>query len=85
MLPDGTGYLMGQELPRSTVAAPTSSGRRSTTAPPRAWCRSACSGVRPASRRSGSRRRPTMFEVTSEPVTGSETPGDDVVLRGEVA
>jgi hypothetical protein len=26
---------------------------------------------------------PTMFEVTKEPATGSETPGDNVVLRSE--
>jgi hypothetical protein len=28
---------------------------------------------------------PTMFEITKEPASGSEAPGDAVVLRGEVA
>jgi hypothetical protein len=84
MLPDGTGYLMGKQLPVlepgrtyqlwAEVATPTG-GRMISL------------GVLGRDPRISAFRlavAPTKFEVTSEPTWGSDVPGGNVVLRGAV-
>jgi anti-sigma-K factor RskA len=85
MLPDGTGYLLAKQLPALDGAgsyqlwAKVGEGDRA---------RMVSLGVLGAAPDIAPFRlaaTPTMFEVTAEPAPGSDTPGPDVVLRGEVA
>jgi hypothetical protein len=85
MLPDGTGYLFGRELPALD-------GRDTY----QLWAKVADGGAPrmvslgvlgqdPGISAFRLAAAPTMFEVTKEPASGSETPGAAVVLRGDVA
>jgi anti-sigma-K factor RskA len=85
MLPDGTGYLMGHELPAldgdRTYQLWAEVGRGDDA-------RMVSLGVLGRSPGISAFRltaAPTMFEVTREPASGSTAPGSAVVLRGEVA
>jgi len=85
MLPDGTGYLMGHELPALSgdrtyqLWAKVDDG--TTTRMVSLGVLGRTPGISPFRLVA----TPTMFEVTTEPATGSEVPGRAVVLRGAVA
>jgi hypothetical protein len=84
MLPDGTGYLMGHELPaldadRSyQLWAKVGEGNAAQIVSLGVLGRAP--GITPFRLAA----TPTMFEVTTEPATGSARPGAGVVLRGAV-
>jgi hypothetical protein len=85
MLPDGTGYLMGHELPTldgdRTYQLWAEVGEGDTARMVSLGVLGRAPGITPFRLAT----TPTMFEVTAEPATGSDAPGRAVVLRGEVA
>jgi hypothetical protein len=85
MLPDGTGYLMGHGLPELDADRSyqlwAKVGHGNAARMVSLGVLGRAPGITPF-RLSAT---PTMFEVTTEPATGSAEPGAGVVLRGEVA
>jgi anti-sigma-K factor RskA len=85
MLPNGTGYLMGKELPAldgdRTYQLWAKVGEGDTTRMVSLGVLGREPGISPFRLAA----TPTMFEVTTEPATGSAEPGARVVVRGEVA
>ncbi len=84
MMPDGTGYLMGKELPAldrdRTYQLWAKVGEGETARMVSLGVLGREPGISPFRLAA----TPTMFEVTTEPATGSANPGEGVVLRGEV-
>jgi anti-sigma-K factor RskA len=85
MLPDGTGYLMDHELPvldgDGTYQLWAKVGDGDTARMVSLGVLGRQPGISPFRLAA----EPTMFEVTAEPASGSDTPGTNVVLRGTVA
>jgi anti-sigma-K factor RskA len=85
MLPNGTGYLIGRALPSlsggSTYQLWAKVGEGSDARMVSLGVLGRDPGISPFRLAAA----PTMFEVTMEPSSGSEVPGGDVVLRGDVA
>jgi hypothetical protein len=82
MLPDGTGYLFGQQLPtldgHSAYQLWAQVGEGASAQMISLGVLGSDPGIVPFRLTA----TPTMFEVTRETGTGSQTPGDDVVVRG---
>jgi anti-sigma-K factor RskA len=85
MLPDGTGYLMGQELPKLDGDRTYQLWAKVDDGGSARMVSLGVLGRTPGISAFRLAATPTMFEITAEPVTGSEVPGDTVVMRGEVA
>jgi anti-sigma-K factor RskA len=85
MLPDGTGYLMAKQLPALDGAGTYQLWAKVGDGAEARMVSLGVLGRDPGISPFRLVARPSMFEVTSEPATGSDTPGADVVLRGEVA
>jgi hypothetical protein len=83
MLPDGTGYLMGHELPRLDDGRTYQLWAKVGTGTDARMLSLGVLGRAPGISAFRLTSTPTMFEVTSEPAWGSTSPGSDVVLRGE--
>jgi hypothetical protein len=85
MLPDGTGYLMAKELPSlsgdRTYQLWAEVGEGDTAQMVSLGVLGQTPGIAPFRLAAA----PSMFEVTTEPTTGSNAPGSGVVLRGAVA
>jgi anti-sigma-K factor RskA len=85
MLPDGTGYLMGHELPTldrdRTYQLWAKVGSGDTARMVSLGVLGSAPGISPFRLTA----TPTMFEVTAEPAEGSDTPAGPVVMRGAAA
>lgn len=85
MLPDGTGYLMNHQLPvldrDGTYQLWAKVGTGATERMVSLGVLGRAPGIAPFRLAA----QPSMFEVTAEPGSGSDRPGTDVVLRGDVA
>jgi len=84
MLPDGTGYLLGDRLPalaRGTYQLWAKVGDASSARMVSLGVLGADPGIAPFRLAT----EPSMFEITTEPASGSESPGDAVVMRGFIA
>jgi len=85
MLPDGTGYLMGRTLPALDAGGTYQLWAKVGDGDTARMVSLGVLGRNPGITPFNLAARPTMFEVTAESTTGSQTPGDRVVLRGVVA
>ncbi|HEY3673959.1 MAG TPA: anti-sigma factor [Acidimicrobiia bacterium] len=85
MLPDGTGYLMGHVLPTLDADGTYQLWARVGDGTGTRMVSLGLLGRAPGTSPFRLTATPSMFEVTKEPATGSEAPGTQVVLRGEVA
>jgi hypothetical protein len=85
MLPDGTGYLMGHELPALTDGHTYQLWAKVGEGDAARMVSLGVLGSTPGISPFRLTATPTMFEVTAEPGSGSSTPGASVVLRGDVA
>ena len=85
MLPDGTGYLLGDRLPAlggdTTYQLWAKVGDASSARMVSLGVLGADPGIAPFRLAA----EPSMFEITTEPASGSESPGDSVVMRGFMA
>lgn len=85
MLPDGTGYLLGQQLPAldgdGTYQLWAKVGEGDAAQMVSLGLLGRTPGISPFRLAAV----PSMFEVTAEPASGSDAPGTTVVLRGDVA
>jgi hypothetical protein len=84
MLPDGTGYLMGHELPALDAGTTYQLWAKVGDAAGPRMVSLGVLGGKPGISPFRLAATPTMFEVTKEPATGSQLPSPAVVLRGEV-
>jgi anti-sigma-K factor RskA len=84
MLPDGTGYLMGHELPALADGRTYQLWAKVGEGDAARLVSLGVLGREPGISPFRLAATPTMFEVTTEPATGSAEPGTGVVLRGEV-
>jgi len=85
MLPDGTGYLMGKELPALASDGTYQLWAKVGAGDAARMVSLGVLGPKPGISAFRLTTPPSMFEVTSEPASGSDAPGANVVLRGEVA
>jgi hypothetical protein len=85
MLPDGTGYLFGRELPTLDADTTYQLWAKVGDAGSARMVSLGVLGRDPGISPFRLAAPPTMFEVTKEPGAGSDAPGDAVVLRGEAA
>jgi anti-sigma-K factor RskA len=85
MLPDGTGYLMGRELPELDAGRAYQLWATVGEGPGARTVSLGVLGRAPGISPFRLAATPTMFEVTAEPAGGSDAPGGAVVLRGSVA
>ncbi len=85
MLPDGTGYLFGGDLPALTAGDTYQLWAKVADGGNPRMVSLGVLGKDPGISPFRLAASPMMFEVTREPASGSETPGDAVVLRGDVA
>jgi anti-sigma-K factor RskA len=85
MLPDGTGYLMNHELPVLDGDGTYQLWARAGDGDTQRMVSLGVLGRQPGISPFRLAAQPTMFEVTAEPASGSDAPGTDVVLRGDVA
>lgn len=85
MLPDGTGYLLGRELPTLAAGATYQLWAEVGAGDGARMVSLGVLGRTPGISPFRLAASPTMFEVTREPGTGSDTPSGVVVLRGDVA
>jgi len=85
MLPDGTGYLMGHELPALAADRTYQLWAKVGAGDDARMVSLGVLGREPGISPFRLATAPTMFEVTAEPASGSDAPGTNVVLRGEVA
>lgn len=83
MLPDGTGYLMENDLPALGADATYQLWAKVGDEGDGRIVSLGVLGRDPGISAFHLASTPTMFEVTKEPATGSETPGSNVVLRSE--
>jgi hypothetical protein len=84
MLPDGTGYLMGHELPALDAGTTYQLWAKVGDATAPRMVSLGVLGGNPGISPFRLAATPVMFEVTKEPAAGSEMPGAAVVLRGVV-
>jgi anti-sigma-K factor RskA len=84
MLPDGTGYLMGQQLPELDAATTYQLWAKVGEGDTARMVSLGVLGTAPGISPFRLAAKPSMFEVTAEPAAGSDAPGRDVVLRGVV-
>jgi anti-sigma-K factor RskA len=85
MLPDGTGYLMGHELPALDAGQSYQLWAKVGEGDSARMVSLGVLGREPGISPFRLVAAPSMFEVTTEPASGSDSPGADVVLRGAVA
>jgi anti-sigma-K factor RskA len=85
MLPDGTGYLMGRELPELAADQTYQLWARVGDGSDARMVSLGVLGSAPGISPFRLATAPSMFEVTTEPARGSDTPEGAVVLRGAVA
>jgi anti-sigma-K factor RskA len=85
MLPDGTGYLLGHQLPALDADRSYQLWAKVGEGDTARMISLGVLGREPGIAPFRLAADPTMFEVTSEPASGSNAPGTAVVLRGEVA
>lgn len=85
MLPDGTGYLMAKELPSLSGGRTYQLWAKVGEGDGAQMVSLGVLGKTPGIAPFRLAAPPTMFEVTTEPTTGSNAPGSGVVLRGDVA
>lgn len=85
MLPDGTGYLMGRELPALDAGRTYQLWAKVGDGETARMVSLGVLGQEPGISAFRLAAEPTMFEVTTEPASGSTQPGTGVVMRGEVA
>ncbi len=84
MLPDGTGYLMDHQLPALDADGTYQLWAKVGDGDGVRMVSLGLLGRAPGISAFHLATTPTMFEVTAEPATGSDAPGTNVVLRGEV-
>jgi anti-sigma-K factor RskA len=85
MLPDGTGFLMGHELPALAADRTYQLWAKVGDADAARMVSLGVLGRNPGISAFRLAAQPSMFEVTSEPAAGSAEPGTGVVMRGDVA
>ncbi len=85
MLPDGTGYLMGRELPTLDGDRTYQLWAKVDDGETARMVSLGVLGRTPGISAFRLAATPSMFEVTTEPAAGSEVPGESVVLQGSVA
>jgi hypothetical protein len=85
MLPDGTGYLLGKQLPALGADSTYQLWAGVGHADDARMVSLGVLGRDPGISAFRLAATPTMFEVTREPAAGSDAPGHAVVLRGDVA
>lgn len=85
MLPDGTGYLMGKELPELAAGRTYQLWAKVGDGDTARMVSLGVLGSNPGISAFRLAAEPSMFEVTTEPAAGSTQPGTGVVMRGEVA
>ncbi len=85
MLPDGTGYLMGKELPALHADGTYQLWAKVGDGSAARMVSLGLLGRDPGISAFHLATSPSMFEVTAEPASGSDVPGTNVVLRGAVA
>jgi hypothetical protein len=85
MLPDGTGYLMGHELPALGGGRTYQLWAKVGEGDAARMVSLGVLGRTPAISPFRLTATPSMFEVTAEAGSGSSTPAGSVVLRGDVA
>jgi hypothetical protein len=85
MLPDGTGFLMGHGLPALGAGGTYQLWAKVGSGDSARMVSLGVLGRDPGVSAFRLATTPTMLEVTAEPATGSEAPGTNVVLRGEMA
>ena len=85
MLPDGTGYLMGHQLPELDAGTTYQLWAKVGSNDAARMVSLGVLGRAPGNSSFRLAAVPTMFEITREPTSGSGAPGDAVVLRGRVA
>jgi hypothetical protein len=85
MMPDGTGYLMGKELPTLDADSTYQLWARVGDDNAARMVSLGVLGREPGISAFRLAASPSMFEVTAEPASGSDAPGTNVVLRGAVA
>ena len=84
MLPDGTGYLIGKQLPALAGDRTYQLWAKVGDGDTARMVSLGLLGHEPGISPFRLAATPTMFEVTTEPATGSAEPGAGIVLRGEV-
>jgi anti-sigma-K factor RskA len=84
MLPDGTGYLMAHDLPRLGTDTTYQLWAKMGDGAAARMVSLGVLGRAPGISAFTLTATPTMFEVTTEPASGSDAPGADLVLQGEV-
>jgi anti-sigma-K factor RskA len=85
MMPDGTGYLMGHQLPALDADGTYQLWAKVGDGDEARMVSLGLLGRTPGISAFRLTATPTMFEVTAEPASGSDAPGTNVVLRGAVA
>ncbi len=85
MMPDGTGYLMGHQLPTLDADATYQLWAKVGDGDAARMVSLGVLGREPGISPFRLATTPSMFEVTAEPASGSDSPGTNVVLRGRVA
>ncbi len=85
MMPDGTGYLMGHQLPTLGTDSTYQLWARVGDGDAARMVSLGVLGREPGISPFRLATMPSMFEVTAEPASGSDSPGTNVVLRGRVA
>jgi hypothetical protein len=85
MLPDGVGYLMGQQLPKLGADSTYQLWAKVGSDDAARMVSLGVLGREPGISSFRLATVPTMFEVTREPASGSGVPGDAVVVRGDAA
>jgi anti-sigma-K factor RskA len=85
MLPDGTGYLMDHKLPALDAESTYQLWAKVGDGDGARMVSLGLLGRAPGISAFHLAATPTMIEVTAEPAAGSDTPGANVVLRGEVS
>ena len=85
MLPDGTGYLMNHDLPALDADATYQLWAKVGDGDAARMVSLGLLGREPGISPFRIAAAPSMFEVTAEPASGSDSPGGNVVLRGVVA
>jgi Anti-sigma-K factor rskA len=81
MMPDGTGYFMDHGLPALTGDATYQLWAKVGDASSARMVSLGVLGTDPGISPFRLATSPTMFEITTEPASGSETPGNAVVMR----
>ena len=85
MLPDGTGYLLGDRLPALAEGATYQLWAKVGDASSARMVSLGVLGADPGVAPFRLAAEPSMFEITTEPASGSGSPSDSVVMRGFMA